>query len=119
MPPIRPQQGSIEHYWETAQNLMEKTTGFPRQRLNHVVREEAERMANETDVAALWEWAKTNTWRVEQELDKGWSSDDFGDGRLVRLLRRAVQSTHQERLFDAVHGIQDQQRMDGHRSFDP
>jgi hypothetical protein len=93
----------IDHheYERIAKKLLERT---PPQRLDYEIRAQAERMVVGVDAEELWKWAKANTWQVDLELGDG------GEGSLLGLFRRALQTMHQDRIRMAVRSKERERR---------
>lgn len=86
-----------QEYERIAKELLKRT---PPQRVDYEIRARAERMVVGVDAEELWKWAKTNTWHVDRELG------DDGEGSLLGLFRRALQTAHQDQIRMAVRGAQ-------------
>jgi hypothetical protein len=83
-------------YERIAKELLKKT---PPQRVDYEIRARAERMVVDVDAEALWKWAKANPWHIDRELG------DDGEGSVLGLFRRALQTAHQDQIRMAVRGV--------------
>jgi uncharacterized membrane protein len=93
----------IDHqeYERIAKELLKRT---PPQRVDYEIRARAERMVVDVDVEELWKWAKANSRHVDREL-----GDGLGEGSVVGLFRRALQTAHQDQIRTAVR-IEERER---------
>jgi hypothetical protein len=86
-----------QEYERIAKELLKRT---PPQRVDYEIRARSERMVVDVDAEELWKWAKANPWHVDRELG------DDGEGSVLGLFRRALQTAHQDQIRMAVRGVQ-------------